>query len=189
MQYKILHKNLYYLNDYALIPYREEDLFKIRRWRNEQINILRQKKPLTEKEQKKYFEEIVSPTFNQNKPPMMLFSFLKNEHCIGYGGLVYIDWEAGRAEVSFLLDPQRVRNSEQYKKDFSAFLTILKQIAFTKLKLNRLFTETFDLRPFHISVLEKNGFILEGRMRQHVKIKGRFIDSLIHGILRSDYEA
>jgi len=38
----------------------------------------------------------------------------------------------------------------------------------------------------HVSILEKNGFVQEGRMRQHVIIKGTFHDALIHGIIKSD---
>ena len=68
------------------------------------------------------------------------------------------------------------------------FLVIIQQIAFESLKFNRIYTETFDMRPNHISILEKNGFKLEGRLRSHNNINGIFYDSLIHGVLKIEYE-
>jgi len=187
MGYKIFKKEQYSSGDYSIVSYREKDLMDIMKWRNEQINILRQKRPLTEKAQKNYFKDAILSTFNQAEPPTMLFSFLKKRRCIGYGGFVYIDWEAGRAEVSFLLDTGRAKDAKKYSRDFEVFLTIMKQIAFIELKLNRLFTETYDTRPLHIAVLEQNGFAFEGRMREHVKINGKYADSLIHAILKENY--
>jgi hypothetical protein len=34
----------------------------------------------------------------------LLFSFLKNGECIGYGGLVHINWIDQNAEISFMID-------------------------------------------------------------------------------------
>jgi RimJ/RimL family protein N-acetyltransferase len=56
------------------------------------------------------------------------------------------------------------------------------------LDLNRLFLETYDVRKKHIQIIEDSGFVLEGRLKQHVIINGAFIDSLIHGMVKSDYD-
>ena len=58
------------------------------KWRNEQIYHLRQAKPLTAEDQKNYFSNVVSKLYDQEKPAQILFSFLKDGKCIGYGGLV-----------------------------------------------------------------------------------------------------
>lgn len=187
MKYKILSAAEFAEGDYKLLSLREGDIELIRVWRNEQIDVLRQKKPLTEKEQINYFRQVVRPTFAQKTPPLMLFSLLKNDSLIGYGGLVYLDWEARHGEVSFLVDSTRAKDKKTYAKDFSSYLTLLKRVAFDDLNLNRIFVETYATRLCHLEVLTKNGFIYEGRMRQHVKIKGKYIDSLIHGILKNDY--
>lgn len=189
MQYKVLHKNLYNLDDYALVPYREEDMFKIMTWRNDQMDVLRQKEKLTKEKQEECYKKIIEPTFVQEYPKMILFSFLKNDICIGYGGLTNVDYDIKRAEISYLVDPKRIKDGKMYGKEFSIFLHLIKQIAFDKLGLNRIFTETYDIRPVHIETLEKNGFRREGVMKKHVKIKGEFVDSVIHGLLRSDYDA
>ena len=119
----------------------------------------------------------------------MLFSFLENEQCIGYGGLTNIDWASKRVELSFLVNHQRAANNDLYLKDFSSFIDLMKKIAFDELNFNRIFTETYDLRPLHIRILEENGFKLEGRMKEHILVNGVLTDSLIHGFIKKYYNA
>jgi hypothetical protein len=182
--YKCLNQQRYQVNDYTLIPIREQDKMPIMEWRNAQIDVLRQDRLLTVADQDNYFKNVVLPLFDQEWPKQLLFSFLYKGELIGYGGLVHIHWGDKRAEVSFLLDNKRVASNELYKAEFSVFLTLLKQVAFNDIMFNRLYTETFDIRPFHISILEENGFVPEGRMREHVLIEGKYYDSLIHGFLK-----
>ncbi|MCM8810937.1 MAG: GNAT family N-acetyltransferase [Candidatus Omnitrophica bacterium] len=190
MKYLVLEKDSYQFQEYSLVALREEDILLIKDWRNAQILILRQNKPLTEPEQIEYYNQVVIPSFSQAKPSIILFSFLKKEMCIGYGGLVHIDWSNKRAELSFLLNPERVKDKNLYEVEFTIFIKLIKEIAFKELKLNKVYTETFDLnfRSHHISILEKNGFTFEGRLRQHIYKENKFIDSLIHSILGEEYE-
>jgi RimJ/RimL family protein N-acetyltransferase len=185
--YRCLTKNIFELNSYKLLPLREEDIFLIKDWRNQQVDILRQKKILTEEDQRRYYQDIILPAFKEEQPNLILFSFLLDNKLIGYGGLVYISWQDKRGEVSFLLSTQRTKNNETYKSDFNAFLKLIKIVAFDNIGLNRIYTETFDIRPFHISILEKNGFDLEGRLRQHLFISGSYVDLLFHGFLKDKY--
>jgi len=157
-------------------------------WRNEQIDVLRQKKMLTKEIQIKYYNEKIFPEYKKKFSEQILFGLTNNNILIGYGGLVHISWEDKRSELSFLVDTKRAKNRKVYKQDFSSFIKLIKNYAFNVIKLNRLYTETFEFRTYHISILEKNGFILEGKMRKHVFYKGIFYDSLIHGVLRTDYE-
>ncbi|MFC7668494.1 hypothetical protein ACFQT0_14765 [Hymenobacter humi] len=107
---------------------------------------------------------------------------------VAYGGLVHVSWPDSRAEVSFLTEPARAAEPETYRNDFLAHLRLLGQAAFVGLKFNRLFTETYDIRPAHVAILEEAGFRLEGRLRQHVRLApDTFADSLMHGQLAADY--
>lgn len=186
-RYNCLNINELESGDYKIIPVRKKDIMIIKEWRNKQIKILRQKEMLTERKQKDYFEKIIFPSFKYEKPNQILFSFLFKNRLIGYGGLVHINWGDKKGEVSFLLNPSRVKNILFYKNDFTVFLEFIKKIAYGDLKFNRLFTETFDLRRTHVKVLEKNNFKLEGRLKKHVCINNKFVDSLIHGNL-NEYE-
>jgi len=150
-------------------------------WRNAQLKVLRQREPLTPEKQERYYQGVILPSFAEKTPRQILFSYLHKEELIGYGGLVHISWEDRRAEVSFLVDPDRVGDSSIYSQDFSLYLSLIKQAAFQHLGFMRVFTETYDIRPHHISILESSGFQLEGRLKAHVWIDGKPVDSLIHG--------
>ncbi len=185
--YKQIDFNLLKIDGYAIVPMREQDILKIKDWRNAQMDILRQKQELTDEDQIRYYREVVRATFSQTEPSQMLFSFMLDQRCIGYGGITNIDWESKHTELSFLTDNNRLQDPSVYEREFPIFLSLIKSLVFNQLNMNRIYTETYDIRPLHISVLEKNGFVMEGRMRQHVRIAGAYYDALIHSYLREQY--
>ena len=186
--YHPLPQSEYHHEAYRLVPIRYEDREPIRAWRNAQLEVLRQAAPLTAAQQEAYFQRVVLPLFEQEQPSQLLFSLLHEDKLIAYGGLVHLSWPDLRAEVSFLVGPVRAADAATYRQDFLAHLRLLGQVAFESLKFNRLFTETYDIRPAHIAILEEAGFRLEGRLRQHIQlVPGTFTDSLMHGQLAADY--
>ena len=46
-EYKCLSKQSYSINEYQIVPIRDEDKYDIMQWRNNQIYHLRQSQPLT----------------------------------------------------------------------------------------------------------------------------------------------
>jgi hypothetical protein len=102
--YKILKTNQYELDNIKIVPIRYEDRLLIMRWRNEQMYHLRQQKLLTEADQNNYFDNVVSKLFDADEPNQLLFSYLHDDVCIGYGGLVHINWKDKNAEISFIID-------------------------------------------------------------------------------------
>ena len=184
----VLDQDRYEHDGYAIVPLRRRDIYDIKRWRNDQIDILRQQEPLTDDGQRRYYDEVVSVDGRSKRPRQILFSFLEGrDRCIGYGGLTNIDWVARRAELAFLLANDRNADVDRFKGDFRRFLGLVTTVCFDSLGLNRLFAETFDIRPYVIEVLEELGFRAEGRMREHVMIAGRPVDSLLHGLVRRDH--
>ena len=175
------------LGDYSLSSVRMEDSEFIRKWRNDQITALRQKKPLSEKEQAKYFNEIVIPQFSQEQPDQILLRFTLENELIGYGGLVHLNWEDKRAEVSFLLETERAKDLSLYERECKVFMNLLKICAFTVLGLNKISTEAYSHREFHVNALEAAGFAREGVLRKHVQIDGTWIDSVLASCLKSEY--
>ena len=104
LQYKALSKQVFTHSDYSIVPIRMMDRMQIMKWRNEQLYHLRQKNPLTAAQQDDYFKQVVLPQFDEQTPPQLLFSYLENDVCIGYGGLVHINWQDKNAEISFLMN-------------------------------------------------------------------------------------
>lgn len=170
-------------DNYSIVSIRAEDMEFIRLWRNKQLTILRQNFPISAHEQQTYFNQVIVPSFNQESPNLILFSFLHQEKCIGYGGLVHLDWHSKRGEVSFLIDPEHEKN---YFSCFTHFLTLIRTVAFDSLQFHRIFTETYAYRTGHIAILEEMGFQLEGLLREHVFKDEKWHDALIHGLLHRD---
>jgi RimJ/RimL family protein N-acetyltransferase len=154
----------------------------IRRWRNAQMDVLRQPTEISPAEQERYFEQAIEPTFTQERPRQILLTLLEDGEPVGYGGLTNLDWDARRAELSFLVAPERAADPDVYERDFRAFLELaVDGVALRDLNLHRVFAETYDVRPHHVSILESFGFVPEGRMRDHVRVGDRYVDSLLHG--------
>ena len=183
--YSLFSKQSYHDSGYSISPVQEEYIQEIREWRNAQLDVLRQSSEITSEQQARYFEKNIWPDMEVNTPTNILMVFMHQGSLIGYGGLVHISWLDFRAEVSFLLNPGRVVNQESYLLDFTMFLRLIKGLAFEELHLNRIFTETYDIRPIHIKALEDAGFLKEGIMREHGRIDGLAVDSILHGCLRS----
>ena len=161
-----------------------EDIEAIRCWRNAQIDVLRQSRPITPEEQSAYYERAIWPDKASDQPSNILLALFRDEQLIGYGGLVHIVWDYARAEISFLLSTQIAPSEEPDL--FAAWLRLMQRLAFDDLGLLRLTTETYAMRTSHIRLLEQAGFRREGVLREHVRVQGRPMDAVIHGCLASD---
>ena len=176
--YLALKKNIFSVDDFSVMPIRFEDRFKIMKWRNEQIYHLRQDELLTIKNQEKYFTEVIPRLFELKQPDQLLFSFLKNDICIGYGGLVRINWLDKNAEISFIMNTELEKN--KFDKFWRIFLMLIEEIAFKEINLHKIYTYAFDLRPNLYAVLTNSGYIEEARLKEHCLFQNNYIDILIH---------
>lgn len=170
----------------TLRPLQQEDIENIRLWRNAQMDVLRQAHPISPEEQVRYFEQHVWPEKKSSHPCQILLGIESNGVLIGYGGLVHIFWEYGRAEISFLLSPEVELDQCRVRDYFTRFVRLIQELAFDDLSLRKLTTETYEQRKLHIDVLESSGHKLEGRLRKHVIVSGRVVDALVHGLLLED---
>lgn len=176
--YKILNKQVFKIDNYSLVPIRFEDRLDIMKWRNEQIYHLRQNKPLNEEDQNNYFKTIVSNLFLDEKPNQILFSYLHGDQCIGYGGLVHINWIDKNAEISFIMNTEL--ENRYFEFHWMKYLELLDQVAFSELNLHKIYTYAFDLRPRLYSALEKAGFVYEATLKEHCFFNGSYLDVLYH---------
>jgi RimJ/RimL family protein N-acetyltransferase len=179
--YKALSKQIYKVDDFSIVPIRFEDRLKIMQWRNEQIYHLRQVRPLTAEDQNTYFNDVVSKLFDQEQPNQILFSFLKGERCIGYGGLVHINWIDLHAEISFIMDTSLEKGN--FKEFWSTFLILLEEVAFKDVKLHKINTYAYDIRPHLYHIFESNGFNNDAILRDHKIINGTYVNVVIHSKL------
>ena len=181
-KYKILKKSTYNEKNLFLRTISLSHMEKIRKWRNEQINILRQQKKIHSSEQTEYYHNIIYPEFNSLKPKNILFAIYNKNKLIGYGGMVYISWDHKRSEISFLLDSKIKENTTNFHNCFISFISLIFKIAFNELQLNKIYTETFENRIKLIKTIEKIGFKNEGILKQQY-FKNQYISSFIHSYI------
>jgi RimJ/RimL family protein N-acetyltransferase len=185
-KYKCLPVSEFSSGSYKLTSLRNEDRYEIMNWRNEQITILRQKKPLTKEDQDKYFNDVISTLFQVENPKQILFSFLKGEYLIGYGGLVHIDWESKNGEISFLVSTNRSLNKALFEADFSEYLSMIVTIAFSHLMFIKLTTTVYNVHERHdyIEIIEKFGFKREGLLEKQIFIQDELRSVFIYSYFR-----
>ncbi|MDA2988825.1 MAG: GNAT family protein [Actinomycetota bacterium] len=170
-------------------PIDESDLPELMRWRNEQQVVLRQQEELTLAHQRRWFTDVVEPSYQQIRPRSLQVIALNGATRVSYGGLTNIEWVSRRAELSFLAATELAQSFERYAAELQRFLAWTAAFAFGELGFNRIFTETWDFRDKHIEILEGFGFVLEGRLRHHVAKGGRAHDALLHGLLAKDWRS
>jgi RimJ/RimL family protein N-acetyltransferase len=176
--YKCLSNQVYTNLEYSIVPIRFEDRFDIMKWRNEQMYHLRQKMILTKEMQEAYFNNVIKSLYDQEEPSQIIFSFLKNDKCIGYGGLVHFNWVDKNAEISFLIETEL--DKERFTELWTIFLSLIENVAFKDLKLHKLFVYAFDLRPHLYTTLEQNNFFKDAILKEHCYYNHKFIDVVIH---------
>ena len=176
--YNCLNNSIFRQDSFSIVPIRYEDRFDIMKWRNEQIYHLRQNKPLTDEDQENYFNKVVARLFEQEQPNQLLFSYLENDKCIGYGGLVHINWIDKNAEISFIMDTELEKNS--FHTHWCNFLNLIEQVAFEEIKFHKIFVYAFDLRPHLYKVLESSDYSEDARLKEHCFFGNKFIDVLIY---------
>ena len=178
---KRLRKQIFNNGIYSLVPIRHQDKYKIMKWRNEQIYHLRQGKPLTKMDQDKYFNTIVSSLATQKFPDQILFSYLERDKCIGYGGLVHINYLDKHAEISFIMDTSL--ESDFFEFHWGNYVKMIEEFAFKNIQFHKLFVYAFDLRPNLYRVLETCAYFKDAVLKEHCFYSEKFIDVVIYSKL------
>lgn len=185
-QYQCLNSCEWKRGNYNLTSLRDEDKYLIMNWRNEQIDILRQKEILTKTVQEQYFNNVVDQLFLVEHPRQILFSFFYKNIFIGYGGFVHIDWESMNSEISFLIYTTRNRDEGVFVSDFKNYLSLLTDIAFKELNFIKLYTTVYDIpeRKLYITVVKEFGFEQEAKLEKHILINSQLRDQFIYSYFK-----
>ena len=179
--YKCLKHHPVSAGGIELTTIKAHEIERVRIWRNNQRDVLRQNSEISADQQVEYFRNFIWNDLESLKPMQVLMSIYKEGIHIGYGGLVHISWENSRAEISFLLDPSIPENSKIYFEIFRDYLDGIESVAISSLKLHKLILETYNFRENHIKAIESAGYLQEGVLTDHVFINSKWHDSILHG--------
>lgn len=103
---------------------------------------------------------------------------------VGTIGLLNIDNNNSKAEYYIAMGETNFKGKGVAKKASELLLNY----CFYELGLNRiyLFTEIDNIVAQHL--FEKVGFIKEGIIRQDIIFRGKYVDRILYGVLRKDWE-
>jgi ribosomal-protein-alanine N-acetyltransferase len=102
---------------------------------------------------------------------------------VGTCTLYAISESSRRAEIGFIL------GAKAWRRGYMAeALGALARYSFLELNLNRIEADTDPRNLRSIATLEQLGFVREGYLRERWIISGEKSDTLLYGLLRSDWE-
>ncbi len=117
---------------------------------------------------------------NQGREPTTAFAIASSKEAIGGIGVhPQADVYRRSAEIGYWLGEPFWGRGIATKA-----VAALVQYAFATFDIVRLDAGVFESNPASMRVLEKNGFLLEGRLRMHVTKDGRTMDLFVYGLVR-----
>lgn len=157
-----------------------EHIEQFRVWRNNPNlrKYFREYREISDLMQKKWFDKI------NTDPNQVNFSIKdkKTNKLIGHCGLYYINWINRTAEFGIYVGEESYRNGG-YGSDS---LRCLIRYGFNDINLNKIWCEVYDNNA-SIDVYKRIGFVFEGTMRENYYNEGKYWDSHILSLLRSEW--
>ena len=109
---------------------------------------------------------------------------IETNNLIGYIGIKKIDYHISKCELFYFID----KNFEG-KGIISKAISEVIGFCFKELKMNKIFICTSKINFGSQQIALKNGFVLEGTLREEFKNhEGIFEDINYYGLLKSDYK-
>lgn len=102
---------------------------------------------------------------------------------LGQCNLMMIDNLARKAELAIVLP------TENHAKGYgSEAIRLLLDFGFHQMNLNRVYLKVHQDNARAIALYERCGFVHEGRLRAEIFQDGRYLDTLVMGVLRDEYD-
>ncbi|MEO8842370.1 MAG: GNAT family protein [Kofleriaceae bacterium] len=162
-----------------------EDLTRMRDWRNlpEFRRNFREFRELNLQNQEQWFTRI-SASAND----FMFVVERSDDHVpIGVAGLVYVHWVVRSADISLYIGDNAMYIDGPGGHAEDAAKTLIRY-AFDNLNLNKVWTELYAFDDHKVALFTRLGFARDAVLRDNAFEDGRYHDSYIYSLLRSDEE-
>ena len=160
-----------------LRAFEEADIDALHRWFNDAETLsMIGRTPMTYEETKQHVLKM------RNENTVIMGVENKENHLIGWTHLSNISHEHGRAEIGVLLAPEY--RGQGYGK--IAMQSMIK-LGFNQLRLHKIFLTTRGLNERAIALYKELGFKVEGNLREHSFINGKYYDTIFMGLLANEW--
>lgn len=168
-----------------LRPVEKEDVNRIAKWLNDPVvtqTMFYGQLPMNE-------EQVEAMIMGQVRSPantvFMIISHADGDQVVGFAGLYDISLTARKAAFRILIG-----NTDRWKQGIGTEVTeMLTFYGFDRLNLNRVSLGVTADNLGAVKCYEKAGYTVEGRLRQDLYRNGRYYDSILMSVLRSEYDA
>ena len=126
---------------------------------------------------------IISSIEKANNKKLIFLGIFLNNKLIGTISIYHIDFKHSFSSLGILLEKQFWR-----KGIMQEALTYFLDYYFNKLNFNRIEAQTFVENYPAIKLFEKLGFKNEGKLRQNFLIAGKYEDSYLFSMLKSEFK-
>lgn len=163
----------------------KDDLPLFVRWLNDRevYRSLLIRSPLSLASEEKWYENMLARPPAQH-PLVIEIESLSGWQPIGTCSFHEIDWLNRSAEFGIMLGEK----SEWGKGWGRKAVRLLVHHGFANLNLNRIYLYVFASNERAIRAYQAAGFTTEGRLRQDIFQNGQYIDALVMGMLRSEWQ-
>ena len=69
---------------------------------------------------------------------------------------------------------------EEFQFHWTTFLSLIEEVGFNELKMHKIFTYAFDLRPHLYTALEQANYFKDGVLKEHFYFNNKYLDVVIH---------
>lgn len=124
--------------------------------------------------------------FATHNKSMLIFQLIDKQSNAIIGSCGYHTWylDHNRAEIGYAMN-----NDEVKAKGFmTEALAKIIEYGFDKMKLNRIEAMLSPENVPSLKLVEKFGFVKEGHLRNHYFKNGKYEDSLVFSLLKSEYD-
>lgn len=164
----------------------KEDLMMLKNWRNNPDfrKNFREIRELNQDNQEIWFNKMV---VNSSNDFMFTIVRLEDDAPIGACGLLYVNWIIRSADFSFYIGhKEEYVNDKGYSEDAAR---VLIEYGFNNLNLNKIWMELYEFDQKKIKFfIEKFNFQKDAILRENCFEGGRYWNSFIVSLLRSDYK-
>jgi len=162
----------------------KEDLEQLKDWRNNTKlrKNFREYREINMSHQQTWFDKNIVNSLNT-----LMFSIrrIKDNILLGSCGFVYVNWVHRHADLSLYIGWQDAYIDKEGFAEEGCELLL--NYGFNELGLNKVRTEVYEFDVQKASLLEKIGFVQDGKLREHYWYGGRWWDAKLFSILSSEY--